>query len=984
VKLAGFIVFAGVAAAGTARGAVEFNRDVRPILSDKCFSCHGPDAANRKTKMRLDVPAGSAYAAAVLERVTTTHKVKRMPPAYLGHDALEPKQIAVLREWAAAGAPYQAHWAFIAPKRTPGATVDTLVGARLAREGLKLAPKADRATLARRVSFDLTGLPATPAEIAAFVDDKAPDAYEKLVDRLLESPRYGERMAIRWLEAARYSDTNGYQSDGPRDMWRWRDWVIAAFNRNLPFDQFTVDQIAGDLLPAPTLDQRIATAFHRNHRTTAEGGIIDEEFRVEYMADRAETTSTVWLGLTMGCSRCHDHKYDPMTQRDYYSLFAFFNNTPERGFVYNFGNEEPFIQAPTPPQESRLAELRGRQQAAEAAWQAAQVRLQKEQKRWQKSLKAAKNADWTDRNDLVIHEQERKTLDDGKLGAFNHREPWTLAAWIRPESVDKTMCVLSRHEDYYEGQGYAVYVMNGKIRVHYTFRWTDLGMRFETKNAIPAGEWTHVAVTYDGSMKVRDGHANIYVNGVKQELNILFDQNLWPLEHKAKFRVGAGGGSPETDFRGGLREVRVYKRAMTAEDVAVLRNEKMLAAIAAEKRPAAVDQLKLDRAFLDAHLPADLQRLRDDVTRTRAEFAAYSAKVPTVMAMVEKPASMASAFILKRGAYDARAEEVRAETPHFLPALAEGSPRNRLGLARWLVSRENPLTARVAVNRFWQQLFGVGLVKTVEDFGSQGEWPLHPELLDTLAVDFMESGWDVKRVMKQIVMSETYQQDSRITPELLARDPENRLLARGPRVRLPAEMIRDQALAVSGLLVEQVGGKSVNPYQPPGLWKELFGGKDYQEDDGEGLYRRSLYTYWKRTIPPPFMINFDASMRETCVVRESRTNTPLQALNLMNDVAFLEASRKLAERMIREGGADRVGHGFRLVTGRAPVARERQVLGRLLDGFQTKFAQENGDAGRYLKQGKSARDANISAADAAAYAAVASLLLNLDETVTKE
>ena len=932
--------------------------------------------------MRLDLPEGARFAPAVLQRITSENKATRMPPAYAGHDALNAKQIAVIKEWVDSGAEYQSHWAFMPPKRAPG-SVDHFVTARLAREGWQLSPRADRTTLARRVTLDLTGLPPTPTEIQAFVSDTTPQAYEKLVDRLLASPRYGERMAIRWLDAARYSDTNGYQSDGPRDMWRWRDWVIDAFQRNMPFDQFTIEQLAGDLLPNATLSQKIATAFHRNHRTTAEGGIVDEEFRVEYMADRAETTSTVWLGLTMGCARCHDHKYDPILQRDFYSMFAFFNNTPERGFVYNFGNEEPFIKAPTAGQETKLRELGERVKATAGAWQAAQASLRRQQVKWEKSLKQ-KPQDWVDENKLVLRENERKAFDDEKLARFNHREPWTLAAWIQPESVDKTQCVLSRHEDYYEGQGYAVYVMNGKIRVHYTFRWTDLGMRFETKNAIPAGQWTHVAVTYDGSMKVRDGHAKIFVNGVEQELNILFDQNLWPLEHKAKFRIGAGGGSPETDFRGGIRDVRVYGRALTPAEVGTVRTETPLRELAAKKKRTAGEQNKLNYAFLDKFLSAGLAKLKTDAASAQADYDKYLATVPTVMAMSENPMSPPEAYLLKRGAYDARGDKVAAETPHFLPPLPKDAPRNRLSLARWLVSRENPLTARVAVNRFWQMLFGLGLIKTVEDFGSQGEWPLHPELLDLLAVDFMESGWDVKRIVKQIVMSETYQQSSHVTPAMLARDPENRLFARAPRVRLPAEMIRDQALAVSGLLVERIGGPSVKPYQPQGLWRELFGGSDYKEDEGEGLYRRSLYSFWKRTVPPPFMINFDAPMRETCVVRESRTNTPLQALNLMNDVTFLEAARKLAERMVTEGGTERIAYGFRQVTGRAPREQERQVLARLLDQFQGAYAGDATAAASYVKQGQSPRTATVSDADLAAYTAVASILLNLDEAVTKE
>ena len=959
-------------------GAVEFNRDIRPILSDRCFACHGPDAGNRKANLRLDLEeTARPKLDAVYRRIASTDKATRMPPAYAGHDALPARDIETIKQWIGAGAPWQQHWAFIAPRRAPRSAVknaawpkneiDSFVLARLEREGLAPSPEAGRETLLRRVTLDITGLPPTPAEVDAFRQDTTPAAYEKVVDRLLASPRYAERMAVRWLEAARYADTNGYQSDGVRTMWRWRDWVIDAFARNMPFDRFTIEQIAGDMLPGATLEQRIATGFHRNHRTTAEGGIVDEEFRVEYVADRVETTSTVWLGLTVGCARCHDHKFDPIKQRDFYSLFAFFNNIPgEKGFVYNFGNEEPFIKAPTAEQRSTLGtlEVRAAQRAAE--WAAAQPKVEREMRAWKAP------ADWEPSENRVVAETLSDPRFDGTrevklgedVGKFDHREPFTLMA--RFQGGPGT--ILSRMEDYFEGSGWAIYLLDGKLRFHYIFRWTDLGMRVETANPVPLLDaWHHVTVTYDGSMKARDGHVNIYLDGVSQPLKILFDQNLWPLQHKAQLRIGAGGGDAMR-FRGEISAVRIYDRVLAPAEIA--------AALGLD--PA--DRLRY--AFLERGLSKPLRDIYYRSVTAAAERDAYLATVPTAMVMQEGPPR--DAFILRRGAYDARGEKVTAATPGFLPPLASAAPPNRLSLARWLVSAENPLTARVTVNRYWQMLFGTGLVKTVEDFGSQGEWPLHPELLDWLAVEFRESGWDIRHTLKTIAMSATYRQSSRVTPELLQRDPENRLFARGARLRLPAEMIRDQALAVSGLLTEKTGGPPVRPYQPAGLWGELAGGTEYAPDLGENLYRRSLYTYWRRTIAPPSMVTFDSPTRESCVVRESRTNTPLQALSLMNDTAYVEAARKLAERMMREGGADRLGRGYLLALGRTPQAKERAALEKLLTRLKVRYGGDRQAAAELLKQGDSPRDPSLDAVELAAYTGVASLLLNLDETVTKE
>ncbi len=987
---------AATLAGGLSAAGLEFNRDIRPILSDKCFSCHGPDPANRKTALRLDNAAGAAIAlkngaravtpgkpdeSEIYKRVVSANKALRMPPAYMGHEALKEPDIALLRRWIEEGGAWQPHWSFVPPQRPAPPSIrpewgineiDRFVVARLDRDGLRPSPEADKRTLLRRLSLDLTGLPPTPAEMDDFLADRASNAYEKAVDRLLDSRAYAERMAIRWLEAARYADTNGYQSDGVRTMWPWRDWVIDAFRRNMRFDQFTVEQLAGDLLPGATPSQRIATAFHRNHRTTAEGGIVDEEFRVEYVADRAETTATVWLGLTMGCARCHDHKYDPITQKDFYSLFAFFNNVPEKGFVYNFGNEPPFVAAPDEEQRKKLAGLDAAADAAKRNWESLSARIEKEWKKWAAAQPAS--FDWTPSSGLLAHEKPaNSTFDNNRVvdlgtekAKFNHRDPLTLS--VRVNTKTPKGAVLTRAEDYWEGTGYGIYLVDAKIRFHFVFRWTDLGMRVETRDPLPLGEWHDIAVTYDGSMLASGTH--IYVDGTEWPLKVLFDQHLWPIGHKAPLRLGAGAG---LNFEGGIEEARVYDRALDGKEVEALSR-------------AGSRENKLRLAFLDGRLPPDLAAARKTMLDTRAERDKYHASLPTVMVMEDR-LDPRDTFVLRRGAYDAPGDKVAAAAPAMLRQLPPDRRLNRLDLARWLVSRENPLTARVAVNRFWQSMFGMGLVKTIEDFGSQGEWPIHQDLLDWLAVDFVESGWDVKRLMKTIVMSATYRQSSAVTPELLRKDPENRLFARAPRFRLTAEMIRDQALAVSGLLVDKTGGPPVKPYQPEGLWQELTGGSGYKADKGEGLYRRSIYTYWRRTIQPPAMIAFDSPTRETCMVRENRTNTPLQALNLMNDVTFVEAARKLAERILRDGGASaeaRLRHGYRLVLGRDPKPAEARALTAAAADFQARYKDDGKSAEALLGHGEAPRDQAFAAPDLAAWTGVASILLNLDETVTRE
>jgi hypothetical protein len=960
-------IFALLTPAAAFAQPVEFNRDIRPILSDRCFTCHGPDAANRKTKLRFDLEGGFRIALAngrfpivpgdpdqseMVRRIASENAAVRMPPAYAGKEKLKPGEIDLIRRWIAQGAHWQPFWSLIPPQRPAVPSVqqrdwsrnpiDAFILNRLEREGLHPSPQADPATLIRRVTLDLTGVAPTLSEVDAFLADPSPAAYEKVVDRLLRSPRYGERMAFRWMENARYGDTNGYQTDGPREMWRWRDWVVAAFNRNLPFNQFTIEQLAGDLLPNPTLDQLIATGFNRNHRTNGEGGIIPEEYRVEYVADRAQTTSIVWMGLTIGCARCHDHKYDPIAQKDFYRLFAFFNQIPnEQGFAWNYGNEDPRVKAPLPEQAQHLAGLD--RQIAE-----------------RRSL-GVRPAPKSIQDSLVYHHAGPEHFDgarviesDGKAADFDYMQPFTYAAWIRSESPKGT--IVSHVEDYFEGMGHALYLIDGKLRLHIHRRFTDLGIRVETATPIALNQWQHVLVTYDGDRKAAG--VRIYLNGQPQPLQILFDQNNEPIHHpKTPLRIGAGGG---LHFVGDIRDVRIYSRALTAEEAAILPDPESAAQIAATP-----EQREL------AALEAERQQ--------------FYRGIPTVMVMAD--GANRETFLLKRGAYDSPGEKVTGGVPEVLRQLPPDWPNNRLGLARWLVDRTNPLTARVTVNRLWQTFFGVGIVKTVDDFGSQGEWPVHPELLDWLAVEFMDSGWDVKALIKTMVSSATYRQSSKTTPELLQKDPDNRLLARAPRYRLGPEMIRDQALAASGLLVEKLGGPSVKPYQPPGLWQELASGGGYKADTGEGLYRRSLYTYWKRTVAPPFMVNFDSPNREQCTVSENRTNSPLQALDLMNDVAFLEASRKLAERIMVEGGTSkqqRAAYGYRLLLARAPNPAQLAVLLKMLDNLESTYRRDPAAAAQFLKQGDSPIRPNFDVSELAAYTGLASLLLNLDETITKQ
>jgi mono/diheme cytochrome c family protein len=1003
------------------QGAIDFNRDIRPILSDTCFQCHGPDPARRKAKLHFDtedgarpaIVAGEPGASELIRRISSTDPEQRMPPPSSGK-ALTAPQVALLTRWVEEGAKWQKHWSLIAPVRPALPAVknakwsrnpiDHFVLARLEKEGLSPAPAADRVTLLRRVALDLTGLPPEPDEVDAFLADGAANAYEKAVDRLLRSPRYGEHLARHWLDAARYADTNGYQTDGERTMWRWRDWVIDAFNANMRFDRFTIEQIAGDLLPGATLAQKIATGFNRNHRGNSEGGVIPEEYAVEYVVDRVDTTATVWLGLTAGCARCHSHKYDPISQKEFYQLFAYFNNVPEKGKAIKYGNSPPYLKTPTPEQRVRLLLLASAVRASEEQCRALSPRLDAGQAAWEKTAAGPAAHDWSPGRGLLarlpaqslsaglertagpggcaaVRFDGQHSLDAGDLGDFGFFDKFSVAAWVLPAADGS---IVSRMADTDRAEGYNLALEGGKVHVHLVKRWLDDAIRVETVEVLEPDRWHHVCFTYDGS-RVAAG-VKVYLDGKPARLKVNLDDLNQSFATSEPLRVGAGGG-PASRFRGAIGDVRLYGYPLSEKDARILACADTIAEIL-DTDPAqrtAAQKDKLRSYYLERHAPEEWREAFARRQAAQDDYEAFDAALPTTMVMEEMPTPR-DTHLLIRGEYDKKGAKVTPGVPAALPPLPEGLPNNRLGLACWLVAPDNPLTPRVTANRFWQMLFGAGLVRTVEDFGAQGDWPSHPELLDWLAVEFRDGGWDVKQLLKTIVTSATYRQSSKLTPALRQRDPENRLLTRGPRVRLSAEVIRDQALFAAGLLVEKIGGPSVRPYQPPGLVKELHGTDDYVQDHGPNLYRRSLYTFWKRTVAPPGLMTFDAANRETCVVRQTRTNTPLQSLNLMNDVTFVEAARVLAERVMRQTASadDRLILAFQLVTARSPRPAELEVLRAGLHYHLANYRAHPEKALDLVSAGEYPRDAGLDVAQLAAYTGVANLLLNLDEVITKE
>ncbi len=1064
---------------------IDFSRDIRPILSDHCFACHGPDENKLEADLRLDtrgglfresddirvVVPGKPKRSEMFRRISSTDPDEQMPPAKFRRP-LKPEQIELIRRWIDSGAEWKQHWSFVAPQRPAGPdvsqpqwvsnSIDRFILARLDRENLKPSPAANRRTLLRRVTLDLTGLPPTPEEVQAFVDDQSPQAYEKVVDRLLQSPRYAERMAIRWLDYARYADTSGYQSDGPRDMWRWRDWVIEAFHNNKPFDQFTIEQLAGDLLakkPAygdveqarKSLELRIATAFNRNHRGNAEGGIVPEEFQVEYVVDRVDTTFTTWLGLTMGCARCHSHKYDPISQREYYQVFAYFNNLPENGRALKEGNSPPWMYAPTHAQVEQFHELNQRLDKARKRRDSHNVSLMspEELEHWLQTIRkyVADNdaADWTITEGLVasydlngdltnratpateesgeaaanvVEPSENNFVEglrgqalelDGKryaevgdVAKFGYLDSFSFGAWVFREK-GQAGTIISKMKLVDQGAGYNLHVTeSGTVQVNLVKRWLDDSLRVETTKPLPLNKWGHVFATYDGS-RVSGYNADhdpepagglkdwnrfpgitIYVDGLAVAKKPNLDGINQTFASDEPLRIGSGNST----LRGLIDNVRIFDRALDPAEVAVLAEPNSISRLLdlGYKHLTFPGRSKLQYF---GHLiagPKEHVAAHRSVRELERERASIIKSHPRLMIMEERPERRAS-HILRRGAYNNPGKRVEPGVPSTLPPLPDDAKPNRLSFARWLVSSDNPLTARVTVNRFWRDIFGTGLVKTSEDFGVQGERPSHPQLLDWLAVEFVESGWDIKHIIKTIVMSSTYRQSSPLTKTLYSRDPENRLLARGSRYRLPAEMIRDQALHVSGLLTEKLGGPSVRPYQPAGLWEEIATDKVYEQSTGPDLYRRSLYTYWKRTVSPPMMSNFDAAGREACQVGMNRTNTPLQALNLLNDVTFVEAARVLAQRLLSKDSDDdakRLGAAYEQILGRKPVAIESAILMASLAEYRRQFQQDPEAASMLVATGETQLEKELNHPELAAWTTICSTLLNLDEFLTRE
>ncbi len=1033
-----------------AQKPISFDRDVRPILSDSCFSCHGPDEKQRKARLRFDtkdgafakqgvIVAGKSSESRLYKRIASSDPNTVMPPVASGHK-LTPQQIETVKRWIDDGANWTEHWAFIAPQRpelpsVKDATwvrnpIDNFILARLEKEGLKPSAEADKTTLLRRVTLDLTGLPPTPSEVDAFLADKSPNAYEKVVDRLLASPHYGERFAMYWLDIARYADTHGYHIDSHREMWPWRDWAIKAFNQNKPYDQFIIEQLAGDLLPNPTLEQKIGSGFNRNHMINFEGGAIPDEYLTEYVIDRVETTSNAFMALTMGCARCHSHKYDPISQKEFYQFYAFFNSVNEVGLDGRDGNAKPFLSLPTEAQTARQNELTATIKAKEK--QLAEKMIEPVQTPWEKQF-IGKVAE-APRDGLVAHYELDGSFADiaggykhgrrlqgspdfaagkmgraayfdgdteitfGKLGPSEKSDSFSLAMWLRGNNnLPLTLFQKCANETSRQGfeiklDGYKLVGIQRRVpqlNLHLTSNAADNAIHVRSKDLIRIIDWGHVVVSYDGSGKASG--FKLFFNGKPAELEILQDNLTDSIANDADLQIGNKAfGRP---YKGQLDDMRFYNRQLSEPEIEQLAIhlpvQTYLSGVYGQRTKEEAAAVR--EYFLTYAAPENLQAEFTALNNLKKEKADLDKAILNTMVMDEmsKPRDT---FVLARGDYRNKTEKVTAAVPAVLPPLPNDAKPNRLGLAKWLVDPAHPLTARVAVNRFWQLFFGFGIVKTSEDFGAQGEPPVHAELLDWMATEFIRTGWDTKALHKLIVTSATYRQASKVTPELREKDPENRLLARGARFRLQAELIRDNALAVSGLLNDEIGGKSVFPYQPKDLWDELafgdgFTAQTYTPSSGQDLYRRSMYTFWKRTVPPAAMNTFDAPDREKCVARRPVTNTPLQALITMNDPTYIEAARVLAQKALQSGGAEmnsRLTFAFRQATARKPTPEELSVLRNVYIQHLASYRKDVKAAEALLSIGESKADAKLNKAEWAAWTMVVSAILNLDETITKE
>jgi len=1021
-----------------AEDTIQFDRDVRPILSDKCFFCHGPDAAKREANLRLDVRDAAVTSGAVtpgnpdesemLRRILSDDPDEQMPPPSAKLGRLTKEEVSILRQWIEQGAEYQGHWAFIPLSAEPEAgastsaeasrRIDGIVQRGLQSRGLRLQPEADRNTLIRRLSFDLTGLPPTIPEIEAFVADADPNAVEKLVDRLLSSPHYGERMAVDWLDASRYADSYGFQVDREREMWPWRDWVVKSFNDNRPFDQFITWQLAGDLLPEATDEQILATAFNRLHQQESEGGSVEEEYRVEYVCDRVQTFATTFLGLTFECARCHDHKYDPISQKEFYQLFSIFQNIDEAG-LYSYFTMSPPTPALTLTSESSKQRLQALQQdLMNLEHQSAALRESRQMvfRKWLSQ---------SDRQSLVpelpeLGSFEFESLDGDKLanrvsadkpallrgenrlvpgrsgnaieftgddpvdlpfGNFRREDPFSISLWLMTPDVKERSVVFHRSRAWTDAasRGYELLIEEGKLKWSLIHFWPGNAISIASQDLLPVGEWVHVLVSSDGGS--RASGLTIFINGQPAAVSIVKDNLSREITGGGGDNIALGERFRDRGFKGGkIDDFRVFNRRLSSLESLATFDESAATRILRlpiESQDAAQQNLLFDYylAAIDAEWSGHLAALK----AARTELAKFNDSLTEIMVMREL-SEPKQAWVLFRGEYAERREEVKAGFPAALSPPPDGAPMNRLGLAQWITDPRHPLTARVTVNRVWQSLFGHGLVRTAEDFGSQGARPLYPEVLDTLALHLIRSGWDMKQLVRSIVLTETYRQQSSTDQQTLTDDPDNEWLARGPRFRLSAEMIRDNALFAAGLLNPAMGGPPVNPYEMTESFKPAAAG------EGDAVYRRSLYTNWRRTGPPPAMIAFDAPRRAVCAAKRERTDSPLQALILLNGVQYVEAARVLGEALHSEADGEvlkMIEQGCLRCLSRRPDPRETKILSQLYQEQLEYFKTHPGDAEQLLKIGRKPYDTSIGTDKLAAAAMLAQALLNHDECVVK-
>ena len=1031
------LLLGGSVAHPVAAADIDFNDTIRPILSDRCFPCHGPDAAARKARLRLDrredalaprpdgaaIVPGDPAASLILERMHLDDPEDRMPPPSSKLE-INSEEIALIERWIAEGAHYQQHWSFLPPvaaaipevqdPQWPAGTIDRFILAKLESKGLQPAAPAQRETLARRAAFILTGLAADLDALDRHLADRSTDAWSNWIDFLLASPAFGEQMASHWLDVARYADSHGYQSDVHRSTWPWRDWVIDAFNDNLPHDQFITWQVAGDLLEDATQDQILATTFQRLHRQTNEGGSIEEEYRSEYVADRTQTFATAFLGLTLECARCHDHKFDPLKQQEFYSLSAFFDNIDESGLYSHFTSAvpTPSLALIDDSARTRIEELTGEVEAAETHLKKLERSRREEFTRWQQEQQESyPPPNITDAvasysfdeivggkcENQIQPEQPasapatlslmdgiqgkgiRLTGDDalnfGGIGAYGRSDPFSISLWIHPETRMERAVILHRSRAWTDAasQGYQLLIEEGRLSAALIHFWPGDAISVSSHDLIEPGRWTHVVFSYDGSS--RASGIDLYIDGEPAQLEIVRDHLISPITGGGPY-FAIGERFRDRGFKdGGVDQMQLVGRSICAAEV-----RKLYLAGKDPDTTVHFDEEELYRWWLLA-MDEVTRTARDQLASARKALHHFTDRHPKIMVM-EEMATARPTFLLERGRYDAPTAEVQPAVPAILPPLPEGAVRNRLTLARWLVSEGHPLTARVAVNRLWQIAFGQGIVPTSGDFGSQGTRPSHPQLLDHLATDFIREGWNLKATLKKMLLSATWQQSSAVDPRSNSIDPDNRLLARGPSLRMSAEMVRDQTLQSSGLLVATIGGPPVLPYQPSGLWQEKSG-QTYTPSKGDGLYRRSLYTFWKRTSPPPTMMIFDASKRDVCVTFRHRTSTPMQSLVLMNDPQFVEAARMLARRVMlddRKEPTGTIGLAFRCLTGRRPSAPELEILQQLHQQLLLEFQEDPQVATAWLQVGDSPLDPSIDPIQWAALTAVCSSLMNLDET----